>query len=681
VRTDDDGTLLLDEGARHRADNPAAPHTESLQPTVKAADVRVPHVPGFAMQELLGEGSFGRVWKARDLSNGKTVAIKVFTHGAGGRWQALLEEVQHHAQLDGVRGIVDLKQAVAHANPPYLVMAYADNGSLARRLAAGALPVAQAVGLFVQAAEALAYVHAKGICHCDLKPGNLLLDARGRALLADFGQAHLSTDASPALGTFFFMAPEQASLDEQVAPDPRWDVYGLGAVLYAMLTGKPPRYTDAVQDELTATADLGDRLAHYRAWIPRAGAADLHRRVKGVDADLALLIDRCLDIDPARRPRDAGAVLAMLRRRRRRQRQRPMVWIGMTASLLALALTTLAGVRSKNVALETYQQQLVSQRLDSNLTSASIIAQGVQSQLLGRLSRVESAATPELYGALKRGDRAALEGMLTRLMSSAGRPATRFAETTVSNERGELLAMVRLSPGPPRTLQSVEVPARNARFPQYSWRDWFSGGGDRYEEADRLHPPITAPHLSDPYASSVGPDNVLLSFSVPIRDPGQPGGKPAGVLEAAVRLQDLSLWLRQARIGRNGFAVLLDGRGHCVLHVDPSFRPELGRRPRRFLSPEEEQRLFLDALGTIESYRDPVVGRDFMAGYARMTNPRTGWVALVQHDRAEMLAPMATLREQLDWIGLQSFVLVALVTGGLWGWLFWMLRRPEDAEG
>jgi hypothetical protein len=237
--------------------------------------------------------------------------------------------------------------------------------------------------------------------------------------------------------------------------------------------------------------------------------------------------------------------------------------------------------------------------------------------------------------------------------------------------------MVRLEPGPIPALKAIDPHTRNARFAQYSWRDWFSGKGDRYKEADRLHPPIAAPHISDPYVSSMAADGLFISFSVPILDPKHPEAR-AGVLEAAVRLQELSSWLQQARIGRHGFVVLLDGRGHCVLHADPAFQPEFGKPARRFLSVEDEKRHFPADLGTIESYRDPVFNRDFLAGYARMADPRTGWVALVQHDRAEMLAPLATLREQLDWIGMQSFLLVALVGGGLWGWLFWMLRRPED---
>src|SRR5262249_20092413 len=155
----------------------------------------------------------------------------------------LLAEVGTIAQLHGVRGIVQLEDVGQAATPPYYVMAYAEQGSLADRLAHGPLPADHALDLFRQLAEALAYVHAKGIRHCDLKRGNVLLAARGRALLADFGQAHLDSDNSPALGTFFYMAPEQATLKTQL-PDTSWDVYALGALLYAMLTGVAPRASE-----------------------------------------------------------------------------------------------------------------------------------------------------------------------------------------------------------------------------------------------------------------------------------------------------------------------------------------------------------------------------------------------------------------------------------------------------
>src|SRR5262249_56925557 len=140
----------------------------------------------------------------------------------------------------------------------------------------------EALALFRQVAEALAYVHAKGIRHCDLKPGNVLLDARGRAVIADFGQAHFSSDASPALGTFFYMAPEQADLTRQI-PDTRWDVYGLGGLFHAMLTGHPPREDVGVRTELGSRTALPSRLTRYREWGRKAPKPTGHRQVLAMD--------------------------------------------------------------------------------------------------------------------------------------------------------------------------------------------------------------------------------------------------------------------------------------------------------------------------------------------------------------------------------------------------------------
>src|SRR5262249_23530065 len=177
-------------------------------------------------------------------------------------------EVKQLALLHADPGIVQLLDVELDAAPPYYVMAYAEGGSLAARLEKGPLPLPEALEIFRQLAQALAYVHAKGVRPCDLKPGNVLLNARRRVLLADFGQAHLSTDAAPALGTFFYMAPEQADLGPQI-PDTRWDVYGLGAILYAMLTGRPPRESAEARAELARTSSLPERLHRYREWVRR----------------------------------------------------------------------------------------------------------------------------------------------------------------------------------------------------------------------------------------------------------------------------------------------------------------------------------------------------------------------------------------------------------------------------
>src|SRR5262249_29202919 len=157
------------------------PPTELASPSeVRRGVLRsgeVPQVPGYVVEEPLGEGTYGQVWRAREIDTGILVAIKFFPYGSPDQLQQLQSEVSQLAQLDSVQGIVALKEANLNAERPYYVMSYAERGSLAERLEKQKqLPLAEALSIFRQVAEALAYVHAKGIRHCDLKPGNILLD-------------------------------------------------------------------------------------------------------------------------------------------------------------------------------------------------------------------------------------------------------------------------------------------------------------------------------------------------------------------------------------------------------------------------------------------------------------------------------------------------------------------------
>jgi hypothetical protein len=255
-------------------------------------------------------------------------------------------------------------------------MAYAEQGSLANRLESGPLPLAEAFDIFRQLAEALAYVHAKGVRHCDMKPGNVLLKARKRALIADFGQAHLSCEQAPALGTFFYMAPEQATLAKQI-PDTRWDVYGLGAIFYAMLTGQPPRESAAVRDELARIDDLKDRLQQYRACVEKAPKPDLHRGVAGMDRHLAEIIDRCLEVSPVRRLRDAGSILAALARRERLLRQRPLLVFGFLAQVILCLVLGGLGYLGTQVAIQRTEESLM-EKLDANDPHAALVRAGME---------------------------------------------------------------------------------------------------------------------------------------------------------------------------------------------------------------------------------------------------------------------------------------------------------------
>ena len=184
--------------------------------------------PGYEVQRCLGTGAYGEVWVATDRVTGRRVAIKFYLHRGGLDWTLLSREVEKLVFLSADRYVVQLLDVGWHAEPPYYVMEYVENGSLDDLLnERGTLPPEEAVVLFREIAVGLTHAHGKGVLHCDLKPANILLDQDRRPRLADFGQSRLSHEQTPALGTLFYMAPEQADLN--ALPDARWDVYAFGA--------------------------------------------------------------------------------------------------------------------------------------------------------------------------------------------------------------------------------------------------------------------------------------------------------------------------------------------------------------------------------------------------------------------------------------------------------------------
>ncbi len=218
-------------------------------------------VPGYEPKRFLGAGAYGEVWVAVDTNTGRHVAIKFYAHRGGLDWSLLSREVEKLAFLSADRYVVQLLDVGWDADPPYYVMEYLEHGSLEDLLRReGRLGVDQAVSLFRDVAVGLVHAHGKGVLHCDLKPANVLLDQDERPRLADFGQSRLSHEQTPALGTLFYMAPEQADL--KAVPDVRWDVYALGALLYSMLTGAPPHRTDESVSEIESADNLDDRLAY-----------------------------------------------------------------------------------------------------------------------------------------------------------------------------------------------------------------------------------------------------------------------------------------------------------------------------------------------------------------------------------------------------------------------------------
>lgn len=204
----------------------------------------------FGEYELLAEiarGGMGVVYKARQTRLNRTVAVKMILAGELANHEDVhrfLAEAEAAAGLDHP-GIVPVYESGEIGGQQFFSMGFVDGQSLAALLAAGPLPPRRAAELLALVADAVEYAHQQGVIHRDLKPGNILLDKDGRPRVTDFGLAKRVagdsglTHTGQALGTPSYMPPEQASgkLD---AVGPVSDVYALGAVLYATLTGRPP---------------------------------------------------------------------------------------------------------------------------------------------------------------------------------------------------------------------------------------------------------------------------------------------------------------------------------------------------------------------------------------------------------------------------------------------------------
>jgi WD40 repeat protein len=271
----------------------------------------LPLIPGFEIVEEIGRGSSGIVYKAREESNGRLVAIKVIQSGP---YASSKNFSWLHAQLKAVARlqhpcVLQLYQVGEQDGRPFLVMEYVDGGNLRQKIGGRPQPASQAAQLVETLARTLHYAEQQGIGHRDLKPSNILLTSDGVPKVADFGmvrggeQPAGSSNGLPLLYPGY-LAPEQL-LDRQdgQAPAPIGvpaDIYALGAVLYEMLTGRPPLLgtTPAETQELVRTEEP----------IP---PSRLQLKVSPVLEAICL---RCLEKEPAKRYADAEALAEDLRR-------------------------------------------------------------------------------------------------------------------------------------------------------------------------------------------------------------------------------------------------------------------------------------------------------------------------------------------------------------------------------
>jgi WD40 repeat protein len=272
-------------------------------------------IPGFEILEELGRGGMGVVYRARQTKLGRVVALKMIRSGL---FASLQEQERFQSEARAVAklqhpNIVQIFEVGEHREAsgptyPYMALEYVAGGSLSQEIRIGPLPSARAASVAETIARGLNHAHERGIVHRDLKPANILLSEDGTPKISDFGLAkHLDlseehTGTDQMLGTPDYMAPEQASgLAKSVGPAA--DIFALGAILYAMLSGKPP----------FKGTTLVETLEQVRSRDP----APLRQRGVQAPRDLETICFKCLEKSPARRyatAQDAADDLARFQR-------------------------------------------------------------------------------------------------------------------------------------------------------------------------------------------------------------------------------------------------------------------------------------------------------------------------------------------------------------------------------
>jgi tetratricopeptide (TPR) repeat protein/predicted Ser/Thr protein kinase len=337
--------LAPTEGRTETATRAPAP-APAAPPPERAA------VPGYEVLGELGRGGMGVVYRARQTTLGRVVALKMILAGAHAGPDELARfrtEAEAIARLQHP-GIVQIYEVGEHEGLPYFSLEFCPGGSLEKKLNGTPLPAAEAAALVQALARAVLAAHAKGVVHRDLKPANVLLAEDSTPKITDFGLAKKLDEAGhtasgAVLGTPSYMAPEQAG-GRGKAVGPAADVYALGALLYECLTGRPPFKAATPLDTLLQV--VSEEPVPPRLLQPQ------------VPRDLETICLKCLHKDPERRYAGADSLAADLGRFRdgrpilarrigplgrlgRWVRRNPVV-AGLTAASALLFLAGFAGV-------------------------------------------------------------------------------------------------------------------------------------------------------------------------------------------------------------------------------------------------------------------------------------------------------------------------------------------------
>jgi serine/threonine-protein kinase len=677
----------------------------ALLPEAPAPSLAGRRLGDFELLEELGRGGMGVVYKARQVSLDRLVALKMIRSAnltSKDEAHRFRNEAALVARLDHP-AIVPVYEVGEHDGQLFYIMKLIDGGSLSDQLDRFRADPRAAATLLLAIARAVNHAHQRGVLHRDLKPSNILVDREGQPHVTDFGLAkRLAGDSNltrsgDVLGTPSYMAPEQASGHKGVLTTAT-DVYGLGGILYAMLTGRPPCVGESLLETLDNVRDCAPQ--------PPSGLNRL------VDRDLETICLKCLEKEPERRYGSAEALARDLERwlaglpikarpvsrleRLWRWCQRHPVRAGAVVAAAALLLA----VTYKAFAVARERADRLEKEV---LRSNAYAAQGVASLVLWELERLSlpvarTAESGELRRLLAAGDRAGLAKFLAsahRMYDQSGGRWTRpgepppFLSWYVLDAGGHMLGLVP-APGD-RTLIGRD----------FSGRDYFHGALLHAGETGR-----SAVHISRAFlAENLGMYKVAIS--APVRSGPEPASPVLGVLAATITT---TRTLGSLRLDDDEHTAVLVARkdtspprGQAPEHVPEEYvillHPEYSRgeeaislnherlravrQPRpgdEFQLPDPEGKPALEDV-TDRWYTDPAAARKeefggrWLAAFAPVGN--TEFVVIVQQRYADLVTSDQKLfRELLLWAGGAALVGLAFIGVVLWSGFS---RAPRQA--
>ncbi|VTS05407.1 protein kinase domain-containing protein [Tuwongella immobilis] len=539
-------------------------------------------VPGYEIIRKLGEGGMGVVYLARQQSLNRLVALKMLAGIVSPNASAKMRQEASVLAQFSHPNVVQVYDVGEVGGLTYFALELMPGGSLSDRLDDGPIAPREAVEWLLPLTAGLQAMHQVGVIHCDLKPANVLLDARGIPKLADFGLARqFDTDSQQTRtgtvrGTPSYMAPEQArGMIREFGPTV--DVYALGGILYELLTGRPPFLSASVLETL--------RQVQIDEPVPP------RRLNPDVPLDLETICLKCLEKSPAKRYPNAMELADDLRRfldgrpvLARRLGPMARIWRWSRrhpsrAALIAVCLLTgmsavIAGfwvnrrlgaeLQRTRIAQELTQESLVQQaadRLDAELRELAAVP-----QLLASMIEAGASISPELLVRSVENDPRVF-GLCIALPPESGRGMAMFAHQEADRVR---LRRLDQEPGVP-----------------YTERDWYRFG----QEQGR--------GWTEPYAGTDVAKTLLVSRVVPIRKHGQFAG--VVVLDLAVTsLRSAQMIVRDLIPGVDDTCQIRTASG-TPIYQSPGFEPVAGRVLRRAVVASTGWELRLDTLPISEN--------------------------------------------------------------------------------